>query len=396
MVLLALCAGPGHLAAQPPGADSRRAQAAELFDQGRRLDALPLLEELVGPDSRDDQMLVALAACLIDHAATLPDEAAAGKERLLARDLLARARDLGNRSTLALNLSELLAGMPSNGALRFSDNPGAEQAIRDGEAAFSHRDFKTAIQHYSRALALDPKSYTAALFIANSYDRDGDPAQGALWYERAIHLDPDTETAYRYYADMLARQGAMDRARALLIQAAVAEPYNRMVWRELRAWATVNGTHLNEIFIAVPAPPASQPPGFQQPPQIAAVWKAYRDIIARWQDAGPEFRKRFPDEKKYRHSLQQEADALIEAASGLEKLAQDPATAALVTSDANASLLLSLHAAGMIAPYVLFSLGDHGIAQDYAAYRAAHRDRLEAYLNQLVVPPTPAPTTATH
>ena len=172
-------------------------------------------------------MLVALAACLVEHAATLQDQQAAGKERLRARDLLDTAWDLGNNSTLAMNLSQLLKQLPESGAIKFSDNPQAEQFMRAGEAAFSRRDFDEALKDYSKALELEPTNYSAALFTGNTYDRKNDFAKAAEWYERAIHLDPNVETAYRYYADMLARQGDMAKARAMLIQAAVAEPYNQ-------------------------------------------------------------------------------------------------------------------------------------------------------------------------
>ena len=56
---------------------AERQEAAALFGQGKRLEALPLLEELVQKNPRDDEMLVALAASLIDHAATLTDQDAA-------------------------------------------------------------------------------------------------------------------------------------------------------------------------------------------------------------------------------------------------------------------------------------------------------------------------------
>jgi hypothetical protein len=39
----------------------------------------------------------------------------------------------------------------------------------------------------------------------------------------------------------------------------------------------------------------------------------------------------------------------------------------------------------MLAPYVLISAADAGIAQDYAAYRAAHRAVLHAYVERYVV-----------
>jgi len=61
-----------------------------------------------------------------------------------------------------------------------------------------------------------------------------------------------------------------------------------------------------------------------------------------------------------------------------------------VTGNTVAGLLLRLHEAGLIDAYVLFSLGDDGIARDYKAYRAANRTRLEDYMDSFVMPPAPA------
>ncbi len=54
----------------------------------------------------------------------------------------------------------------------------------------------------------------------------------------------------------------------------------------------------------------------------------------------------------------------------------DPALLALVQMD---------HA-GFLEPFVLFNRADAGIARDFAAYRAAHRDVLRRYLDEFVVP----------
>jgi hypothetical protein len=52
-----------------------------------------------------------------------------------------------------------------------------------------------------------------------------------------------------------------------------------------------------------------------------------------------------------------------------------------------------MYEAGLIDAYVLFSLGDDGIAQDYTEYRAKHRAQLEGYLDRFVMPQArpPAP-----
>lgn len=370
---------------------TKRQKALELFVQGHRLEALPLLEELNQKDPKDEEVAVALAASLVDHAATLSNTQEATKERLRARDLLERSQ---STSPLAENLLQLLQQMPDSGAIHFSDNPAAEQAMRAGEAAFSLRNFDEAIKQYSRALEIEPKNYAAALFIGNTYDKKDDFARAATWYEHAIRLDPNIETAYRYYADMLAKQGEMARARTMLIHAVVAEPYNRIVWRELRAWATINNTRINEVYAGVPVsalkkdaqPPATKP---EQPQDVADAWRAYLAVRSEWR-SGSKFKERFPQEAGYRHTLAEESEALAATVAVAEKLKGDKRTAELVLKDPGLLLLMKLHHAGLLNAYVLFSLGDAGTAKDYSAYRAAHRDKLEEYMDKFVVPPAPA------
>jgi len=144
-----------------------------LFQEGKRLEALPLLEELVRAKPQDREILVDLAASLFDHA-LLVDREAAGRERLRARDLLEQARKLGDASPFALNLLEILNHLPENGDFKFSPKTDVEQAMRAGEAAFSQRDFDEAIKNYGEALRLQPKNYFAALFTGNAYDRKSD------------------------------------------------------------------------------------------------------------------------------------------------------------------------------------------------------------------------------
>jgi tetratricopeptide (TPR) repeat protein len=386
VLLFSLCATLPVSAQAPETASDRttREQAFSLFQQGKRLEALPLLEELVKAAPRDTSLLVTLAACLVEHAATLPDQQGGGKERLRARELVDRAREQGDQSVLALNLSQLLKQLPETGSIRFSSDPRVDQTMRAGEMAFSRRDFPEAIQHYSKALELEPGNYSAALFVANSYDRQDQFAPASQWYERAIQLDRNVETAYRYYADMLAKQSDWAKSRAMLIHAAVAEPYNRMVWRELKAWATLNSTQIVEVFVGVPPEPGG---GKNAPPaSSASIWQPYWEVRQHWQK-GDEFRNRFPVEAKYRHSLLEEAQALTSVAENLMKLERGGELPESVHRDESADLLLKLHKARLIEPYVLFSLGDSGIARDYDGYRARNRDKLEEYLDRFVVPP---------
>ena len=45
----------------------------------------------------------------------------------------------------------------------------------------------------------------------------------------------------------------------------------------------------------------------------------------------------------------------------------------------------------MHAPFALLNRGDDEIAQDYAAYRAANRDKIYRYFDEFVVPKAPQP-----
>jgi tetratricopeptide (TPR) repeat protein len=393
LFLFAFCAPVPVSAQANAGApdQAKRQRAVTLFNQGKRLEALPLLEELAQKDPKDSEVLVALAAALIDHAATLTDADTVAKERFRARDLVQRAWGLGNQSPLAENLRQLLEELPANGAIKFSDSPAVERAMEAGEAAFARRDFDEALKQYAKALELEPKNYTAALFSGNTYDRMSNFPKAAEWYERAMRLDPDTETAFRYYADMLAKQGNMGKSRSMLIQAAVAEPYNKIVWREIRAWTTINKLEFSAVFAAIPLPMKNDTAagnGRKLTPELAAAWRTYYSVKDEWKK-GDRFGKHFPQEGEYRHSLSEESEALNATVNVLKKLANDKKTAALAADDPTASLLLKLNEAGAIDAYVLFSLGDGGIAKDYVAYRAKNRDKLEAYMDKFVIPPAP-------
>jgi tetratricopeptide (TPR) repeat protein len=368
----------------------KRQRAIALFNEGKRLEALPLLEELAQEDPKDSEVLVALAASLVEHAATLTDPEAAAKERFRARDLLQSAWSLGNTSPLAENLRQLLGELPANGTIKFSDNPAVEQAMNTGEAAFARRDFDDALKDYAKALELEPANYTATLFTGNTYAKNNDFAKAGEWYERAMRLDPNIETAYRYYADMLAKQGDMAKSRSMLIHAAVAEPYNKIVWREIRAWATINKTAFNIVYVGIPLPPKADPAAAgKESADISSAWRTYYSVKSEWKKGG-RFQKQFPQEGEYRHSLPEESEALTAAAQFLEKLKDDTKTADLVMPNPTAGLLLKLYEAGLLGAYVLFSLGDDGIAQDYKAYRIKNRDKLETYLDKFVMPPAPA------
>jgi cytochrome c-type biogenesis protein CcmH/NrfG len=160
--------------------EGKRRQAMLLFEQDKRLEALPLLEELMQKNPKDDEVLVALATCLVRHAATLTDQQEAAKERFRAKNLVQEALAFGNNSPLAQNLRQLLGTLPPNGAIQFSENASVEQAMLAGEAAFARHDFAEALTNYAKALELEPKNYAVVLFTGNTYYKQNDYARAHL------------------------------------------------------------------------------------------------------------------------------------------------------------------------------------------------------------------------
>src|SRR4029077_5654897 len=130
--------------------------------------------------------------------------------RLRARDLLLKAKELGDNSNLMQNLLQLLQAS-DNGQMKYSENVGTDNAFPRAESAFAKHDFPEAIKEYSRALELDPTNYAAALFVGDSYFASKDFVHAAEWYERSSQINPNKETAYRYYADMLTKNGDLEK-----------------------------------------------------------------------------------------------------------------------------------------------------------------------------------------
>jgi len=388
-------------AASTPDASSEDAYQAQrkfaiaLLNQQKQLEALPVFESLAKQKPDDPEVLFGWGACLVTHSATVADPEAGRQERLHARRLLLRAKELGKNSTLLLNLLDLL---PADGSapLPFSSGSEADAAMRAGEAAFAKNDYADAIKNYSHVLELDPKNYDATLFVGDSYFAKKDFPNALIWYDRAIALNPDVDTAFRYEADMLIKSGEMEKARTRSIQAVVANPYSQVTWRALNYWANSNHLQLAQPKIKIPADVElkdDQHSNITLSPKeskggIDGAWAAYSISRAYWM--GDNFKKNFPKEPQYRHSLLEESDSLRMAADVLSQKDNRKKYAKEYERDPDVALLLRLYDVKMIEPYVLISAPDRDIAMnDYVPYREQHREQLAAYLSQFVVPATP-------
>jgi tetratricopeptide (TPR) repeat protein len=367
--------------------DTERARAFQLFDQYKLLDALAIFEDLASQKPTDAGVISHLGVCLVAKAASLEDSEARRKERVRARTVLLRAKELGDQSPL---IQVILDEIPADGTVPpFSERKGVEDAMREGEAEFARGDLEKAKAAYGRALVFDPKQYEATLFTGDVYFKLKQMDQAEDWFERAVQIDPDRETAYRYWGDALMGQGRSGEARAKYIEAVIAEPYNRIPWGQLAAWAQTKQLRLS-------------PPVIQSPHQVTIKdgkpnitidaksftqndgtlnWLVYEITCANWkQDL---FAKAFPEEKAYRHSLPEEAAALRMVA---ESVSRDLNAGKIQSLDPSLATLIKLNDEGLLEAYILLSRADQGIARDFAGYRKAHRDQLRRYLDEYVVP----------
>jgi tetratricopeptide (TPR) repeat protein len=367
--------------------DTKRARAFQLFDQNKLVDALSILEDLASQKPMDAAVLSHLGMCIVAKAATLEDPEARKRERVRARTLLQRAKELGDQSRLT---QVILDEIPADGTVPpFSQRKDVEDAMREGEAEFAKGDFENAKAAYGRALVLDPKQYEAALFTGDVYFKLRQMDQAQVWFERAVQIDPDRETAYRYWGDALMGLGRTGEARSKYIEAVIAEPYNPTAWGQLAAWAQTQQLRLS-------------PPVIQSPHQVTVKngtpniaidaksitqndgtlnWLVYEITCANWkQDL---FAKAFPEEKVYRHSLPEEAAALRKVAEAVNR---DLKAGKVQSLEPSLATLVKLDEEGLLEAYILLNRADQGIARDYAGYRKAHRDQLRRYLDEYVVP----------
>lgn len=376
-------------AAQQSGdAQSERARAFQLFEQSKFIEATPLLEKVVAANPSDAPAWEKLGWSLLMNANTQKDNATRKQLRDRARAALLRVRELGaNSEVTRLGLEAL--SRPDPAAIIFSENKDADQAMHEGEAAYSRGELDKAVGAYERALGLDPKLYHAALFAGDMYYKKKDWGKAAEWFTRAIAINPNIETAHRYWGDALMQgQNKKDESLDKFIEAIIAEPYSRNAHMGLRQWA--------QWFRVSLGHPRIQPPNAMRnegnsttlsvDPKIfnsgdgSNHWLMYDLTRVAW--AKGDFLKNFPEEKVYRHSLREEAAALRMVA---DFAAKDLKSGKIKALEPSLAALVKMNEEGLLEAYILLARADQGIARDYDAYRQANRDKLRRYLKEYVV-----------
>jgi tetratricopeptide (TPR) repeat protein len=397
-----LLAAPLQVVAQSASEiEQQRAQAMKLYDQNKFADAISIMEKLVRVLPSDMVLIERLGWSTFVVSASLKDPEARRKGRARARELLKKAKELGDDSELLRTGLDALS-QPDDTVAPVSPVGAADKALREGEEAHSRGDLDAAIKGYKRAFELDPKLYIAALFIGDMYFKKGyqaaDPkvkqemtVAAGEWFQRAIAIDENIETAYRYWGDALMAVGEQEQAKAKFIDGIIAEPFNRKPYTGLVQWAENFRVNMSHPQIQQPTPAITSSSSEHEttllvdPKKMTEgtpdyYWSFYDLTRATYKTA--RFEKDHPGEKDYRHSLSEEAAALRLVA---EMASRHQKEGKLKTADPSLENLLKLYQADLIEAYILFTRADEGIARDYAEYSRKNRDKLRRYWNDFVI-----------
>lgn len=282
--------------------------------------------------------------------------------------------------------SAAFAALPEDGGVidgKYSKNREAENLMKEAESYFSQGEFETALAAFGKALKLDPNIYEAALFSGEAYVQTGSYDDAEIWFQKAIAINPNREAAYRCSAEPLMQQERYELARDRYIEAYIVEPYSRFPVAGLIHWAQITNTGILHPAIDVPEIKYDEKGNAKSALNInplledgSAAWTAYAAARESWRK--DKFAKTFPNQKTYRHSLQEEAEALRGVIRAFkEKKAKNP--------NEQLSLLSKLNDEGFLEPFILLAQPDEGIAQDHAEYLKRNRDKLRQYVLKYVV-----------
>jgi tetratricopeptide (TPR) repeat protein len=308
--------------------------------------------------------------------------------RTRERDAAKKAVELGETTEYVRMMAQLDPDHPIYANIHGS----GKVLLLEGDKAFGAGDFPAAMVQYTAAAEADPQLYEAVLYAGDTAREQKDLKTAAKWFARAIEVNPNRETAYRYWGNAITTlSGDPMTAKGKFIDAILAEPYSQLAWQGLQQWAQMEQAVVLAPKIDRPAGPVVDPKKANgltiniDPDSIdekkhpgGAAWLGY--AMARANYRNDEFKKDFPGEEEYRHTLKEEDAALSLVVSILKEKKTKPEKL-----DESLRNLVELSDAGMLDCWILINGADQGITQDYDAYRKEHRQLLHDYLARFVV-----------
>jgi tetratricopeptide (TPR) repeat protein len=401
LVVFAVCLSaavfPPFAKAQTENIEALETRAIQLLEQNKYTEALPLMEKLAVAKPDDPDVQFYLGFCILAQSVGTKDEAARRQLRIRARQIFIKAKALGRDDQLVNSLIETIPPDGSQKA-KFSENKEANSLMEEGETAFTQGKNDEALSLYQKALKIDPKLYYAALFSGDVYLQKGDFANAEIWYQRAIAIDPNIETAYRYSATPLMRQRKYAEARDRYVEAFITDPFSRLAAGGLEQWAETAQKGLGHPKIDIPASVGKNADGGttitlgtgdKDMEDGSFAWTAYAMHKALWQTGSDGklsdyFKKAYPNERVYRHSLAEEFEALKMTVTILKERMKDK-NSKIKTLNPSLALLVELHDKGLLEAYILLAKMDRGIAEDYRPYLQKNRAKLRQYVIEYVI-----------
>lgn len=356
-------------------------KAIRLYEQQRFVEAVPHFEIVIKAIPEQAQARFMYGFCLVAKSKQTSDTNEAKQLSAKALEQFIKAKELGLKSRDNDSLIALLSGkaVPAPEPT-YSLNKDAEKYMVEGENYFAQSKYDEALRKFEKALGLDPKIYQAALSGGDSHTAKSDWENAEKWYQRGIAIDPNRETAYRYSGTPLMKQKKYDQARDRYIEAFITEPYNKMSSRGISQWAEATEAKLGHPVIDVPE--VSFDTNGKALPRVSIStedasgrpWLAYLATRQTWKKE--KFTKSFPKETAYRHTLQEEVEAL-RAAIG----------AATNQKSANVQFdfLAKMDAEGLLEAFVLLARPDNGIAGDHPEFLKNNRSKLRQYVMNYVI-----------
>ncbi len=375
--------------ADPELAKDRR-YALELFRNGKVMEACGWFEKLAPKLPEDWVVQERWADCLVRRQGLYTDPEKRKELRKQAWQAYRKLYNAGDHTDIVQVMLSMLSEDGGSEAV-FSDNKEVDRFMKAGEDAFGQHKLDEAKENYLKALVLNPNLYSAALFLGDVYYQKGDSMGADQWFLRATQIDPDRETAYRYWGDSLLQRRKFAEAREKFVAAVICNPYTQKVWAGVNNYLRATGLKATWYKVHSPNKVERKDNGNVNltvdsnslaQDDSGAAWMAYDLSRAEWQ--GEKFKKEFPNEPKYRHTLKEESESLHVAATVAEELAEKGEKL-----NDDFAFLVRLKQAGLLEPYILITLADDDITKDYAEYRKQHRDLLERYLKEIVIPPPP-------
>ena len=359
-----------------------RTEAFRLIDAQKFTEALPLLEKLAHLTPNDPAVQRNLAFALLGQSKNATDTTEARQLRVRARLAFIKARDAGDDSPL---VSGMIDSIPAGGGTEpaFGPNLKADEIMQDAEAAFSSGNLDKALELYQKALKIDPKLYYAALFSGDVYTHKKMYSDAEVWYQKAISIDPNIETAYRYSATPLMKQQKYTEARDRYIEAWITEPYSKFAIQGMVQWGQITGTRLAHPRIDAPKTTVGEDGKENTTINVnpldddgSMAWIAYSATREVWKKE--RFAKTYPAEKAYRHSLNEEAEALRSVVTMARTLKTKKLNPQIATIE-------KLDREGLLEAYVLMATPDPGIVRDHAEYLRSNRAKMRQYVLKYVV-----------